>query len=582
MRQPGTLSPQAAHRPGLAFTPSPSRQVSDGGGTLVTCLSGRSVTPLRLRPAANRTPHAAAVWPVLQSPAATSRLAYSPPPAPPPRDRSAGVQPQWQHSSPAAPVSPLHFPRSPASHAQEACGRGLPFRTAPHRSPPAPRSPAGPLPRRPPADPPRQRQPPPRPASNAVVAAPPSPGGSPPRSPGSPASPAPRQGRDALAAAEERLRKVFSKIDRSGKGSLRRADVIRALRGHRDIDQEIAALLDLPLGRVREGRSRDVFESVFQAMDSDGDRNITWPEFRAYLLPQMLRRMARHAARAAQSEQRKEDDSAGSDCSVGASPQERRERSLRRREESLRRREEAFQRKCSQAGLGAAAPAAAAPSDPPAGAPAFTAKRTSASSSGAGPAAGVPLQLCDSPRPGGGQLVRAERELRAFPEVRNLPALRDELQALEARLSRAQGRPGAGADTTVVLSPPAPLTTGGRHPAAAAAGRSGSADEGSEPPPEAVLAARTEVAEAEAVALRESEAAGASLLGAVRDCWAAAESIVQMTNTAGRDSLITACAAAPADGRGSARSSARGAAPRFSPARCCAPPSGEDGALEFC
>ena len=75
----------------------------------------------------------------------------------------------------------------------------------------------------------------------------------------------------------DNVRAVFTRVDRNGDEQLTRAELIRALRK----DPELQVLLGLP-ARVGD-EQRDVFESVFQGMDTDDDRSITVEELALYL-----------------------------------------------------------------------------------------------------------------------------------------------------------------------------------------------------------------------------------------------------------------------------------------------------------
>eukprot|EP01046_Picozoa_sp_COSAG06_P036947 COSAG06_NODE_4124_length_4547_cov_1.723696_5_plen_669_part_00 len=75
---------------------------------------------------------------------------------------------------------------------------------------------------------------------------------------------------------EDRLREIFARADRDGDGALSRSELILRLRK----DEELAELLQLPQ-RVGDDE-RDVFEAVFQGMDTDDDKSITSAEFVAY------------------------------------------------------------------------------------------------------------------------------------------------------------------------------------------------------------------------------------------------------------------------------------------------------------
>lgn len=82
---------------------------------------------------------------------------------------------------------------------------------------------------------------------------------------------------EALSAA---LSAAFGRVDRNVDGHVTRAELVKALRG----DDELQAMLSLP-AHISDGQ-RGLFESVFQAMDTDGDREVSLDEFVGYLAAQ--------------------------------------------------------------------------------------------------------------------------------------------------------------------------------------------------------------------------------------------------------------------------------------------------------
>ena len=74
------------------------------------------------------------------------------------------------------------------------------------------------------------------------------------------------------------IARAFAKIDKNGNGELSRAEVIKACKA----DAELRAMLNLPQ-HIREGDgSREAFERIFQQMDADDDKVITFDEFHSF------------------------------------------------------------------------------------------------------------------------------------------------------------------------------------------------------------------------------------------------------------------------------------------------------------
>lgn len=74
------------------------------------------------------------------------------------------------------------------------------------------------------------------------------------------------------------IARAFAKIDQNGNGSLSRAEVIKACRK----DAELRTMLHLPQ-HIREGDgSREAFERIFQQIDDDDDKVITFEEFHSF------------------------------------------------------------------------------------------------------------------------------------------------------------------------------------------------------------------------------------------------------------------------------------------------------------
>merc|ERR1740121_57296 len=72
---------------------------------------------------------------------------------------------------------------------------------------------------------------------------------------------------------------AFRIIDKNGNGSLSRIEVILACRR----DPSVRALLGLPATIRQEDGSRDRFEQVFQAMDSDDSKDVDFEEFARFV-----------------------------------------------------------------------------------------------------------------------------------------------------------------------------------------------------------------------------------------------------------------------------------------------------------
>lgn len=85
----------------------------------------------------------------------------------------------------------------------------------------------------------------------------------------------------ARQAAEEAkevgvtLRQIFDQLDTDGNGRCTKREVIMACRKN----SSIARLFSLPSKIHQEDGSRDLFEAIFQTIDSDDDRTISWHEF---------------------------------------------------------------------------------------------------------------------------------------------------------------------------------------------------------------------------------------------------------------------------------------------------------------
>ena len=92
----------------------------------------------------------------------------------------------------------------------------------------------------------------------------------------------------AAASDEQRLRAMFDYADKSKDGQISVKEMMVALRH----DEGLAALLHLPGHIHQEDGTRHEFEKVFSELDSDGDRMVTWDEFRAYFMARAALRRA--------------------------------------------------------------------------------------------------------------------------------------------------------------------------------------------------------------------------------------------------------------------------------------------------
>jgi hypothetical protein len=83
-----------------------------------------------------------------------------------------------------------------------------------------------------------------------------------------------------------RLRAVFDSIDADASGEISRIELIRALRSRPDV----AALLELPSVIRQEDGTRDSFERVFQDIDDDCSKQLSWTEFLVFVTARNARR----------------------------------------------------------------------------------------------------------------------------------------------------------------------------------------------------------------------------------------------------------------------------------------------------
>ena len=74
------------------------------------------------------------------------------------------------------------------------------------------------------------------------------------------------------------MRAVFDTIDRNHDGSINVRELLMALRKH----PGVAEFMHMPAHVRQVGGTRETFEEMFQAIDKDGSRDVTWAEFEAY------------------------------------------------------------------------------------------------------------------------------------------------------------------------------------------------------------------------------------------------------------------------------------------------------------
>ncbi len=84
---------------------------------------------------------------------------------------------------------------------------------------------------------------------------------------------------DERAYDEAKLRSVFDHTDRDGDGEINVREMLLGLRH----DKHLCSLLHLPAHIKQEGSTRMAFERVFQSMDTDSNRNITFEQFKNHI-----------------------------------------------------------------------------------------------------------------------------------------------------------------------------------------------------------------------------------------------------------------------------------------------------------
>lgn len=79
---------------------------------------------------------------------------------------------------------------------------------------------------------------------------------------------------------ERKLRNIFDRCDSNNNGLINKRELIKALRA----DPDVAEFLELSRQVRQEDGPRDAMEDLFQALDRDHDREVTWDEFRAHFV----------------------------------------------------------------------------------------------------------------------------------------------------------------------------------------------------------------------------------------------------------------------------------------------------------
>lgn len=81
-------------------------------------------------------------------------------------------------------------------------------------------------------------------------------------------------------AAATRLKEIFDQVDTSRDGCINKRELIKICRS----DSSIADFFGLATVIRQEDGSRDNMERLFQAIDTDSDRQLSWAEFRSFFL----------------------------------------------------------------------------------------------------------------------------------------------------------------------------------------------------------------------------------------------------------------------------------------------------------
>lgn len=97
----------------------------------------------------------------------------------------------------------------------------------------------------------------------------------------------------ARKPAMDYLRSVFEKVDKNHDGQIDKRELIIALRK----DPDVSALMQLPANIRQEDGTRDTFERVFQSIDADDSRTITWSEFLTYFERNLAQDQAQYRER---------------------------------------------------------------------------------------------------------------------------------------------------------------------------------------------------------------------------------------------------------------------------------------------
>jgi len=100
----------------------------------------------------------------------------------------------------------------------------------------------------------------------------------PPPRPKAPSSPLLRDASGLTRGDERSLREIFDRCDANGDGQVNKRELVKECRK----SWEVADFFRLPQAIRQEDGSRDLMEQLFQKMDTDGDREIQWEEFKLF------------------------------------------------------------------------------------------------------------------------------------------------------------------------------------------------------------------------------------------------------------------------------------------------------------